>query len=58
MKEQIIKLLDEQGAVDELVASMAQAKTDEEVLNIAHKIIAKQTEYGWLKQKINELFRA
>ena len=56
MWQQILEILEEQGNCDQLLVDMANAQTDEEILNIAHKIIAKRNEYEWLKIKLATIF--
>jgi len=57
MKQEILNLLKEQGNLDELLEELIKSKTDAEILTIAHKIIAKKSEYGWLIEKVNALFK-
>lgn len=56
MKQALLDLIDEQVNPDALLAELENAKDDKELLFIARKIIAKRTEFNWLKVKVNELF--
>lgn len=58
MKQRILDLLEEQGSLDQLLDEMAKAKTDQEILTVAHKIIAKRNEYEWLATKVQQIFGA
>lgn len=58
MLNQILKIIDEQGSIDDLLIDLDNAKNDQEVLHIARKIIVKRTEYGFLRTKIEAEFNA
>jgi len=58
MINQILKIIDDQGNIDELLISMDNAKTDAEILNIARTITVKRKEYGFLRRKIEEEFKS
>ena len=54
MIQTINRIIDECADVEGLLIELDGCTKEEDILMIAHRIVAKRTEFNWLKLKIDE----
>lgn len=57
MNELILEFLDKEAQCEDEISKLSQAKNEEEMLMMTHRLIVKKEVCTWLKFKIEELIK-